>query len=83
MKRLRLKKEQYEKEIAEYKENTLREAEKRAKEIYEQIVATGVSGHNLEEEKCKKVALAVENRYLQVEEGLLQEVFEQLIGVEG
>lgn len=80
---LRLKKEQYEKEIITYKESTLKKAQERAKEIYDQIVAVGISGHDLEEEKCKKAALAVENRYLQIEEQLLQEVFEELFRVEG
>ena len=80
---LRLKKEQYEKEITSYRKDTLQRAQERANEIYEQIVATGISGHNLEEEKCKKTALAVENRYLQIEEQLLQEVFKELFEEEG
>lgn len=80
---LKLRKEQYEKEISTYRENTLKEAQKRAKEIYDQIVSIGISGHDLEEEKCKKAALTVENHYLQIEEQLLQEVFEELFRVEG
>ena len=80
---LKLKKEQYEKQMQEYKESTLAEAREKAKEVYEQIVAVGMTRHHLEEEKCKMISLAVENHYLQVEEALLKQVFEELVVVEG
>lgn len=80
---LRLRKEQYEKEISIYKDTVLKKAQKKAQDIYDQIVATGMGEHQLEGEKCKKAALVLENRYLQVEETLLNNIFEELFGVEG
>lgn len=80
---LRLKKEEYEKQIEAYKESTLAEAREKAKEVYDQIVSVGMTRHHFEEEKCKKISLAVENHYLQVEEALLKQVFEELVAVEG
>ncbi len=80
---LKSRQAQYEKEIDSYREEKIKAAKKRAHEIYEQIVEAGISGHNLEEEKCKKNSLIVENRYLQIEEELLKEVLNELLGMEG
>ena len=80
---LKLKREQYEKEISDYRDEVITRAYKRADEVYEQIVSTGTQQHDLEEQKCKKIALVVENRYLQIEETLLQNTFNELFGVEG
>lgn len=77
------KREQYEKEILTYREEHLRKAQERAQELYNQIIATGESNHDLEEEKSKKLALAAQNRYLEVEKALLDEVFNELFRVEG
>lgn len=80
---LKEKKQQYENEMTSYREETLAKAKKQAEEIYEQIVSSGMTGHNLEEEKCKKLALVAQNKYLRVEDVLLNEVFDELFGVEG
>ena len=80
---LKLKQEQYEKEINDYKEQVLANAYKQADEIYEQIITTGTKEYSLEEEKCKKIALTIENRYLQIEEILLKDTFNELFKVEG
>lgn len=79
---LKERKEQYEKEMFDYREESLRRANERANEIYNQIIETGETGHSLEEEKCKKLALVAQNRYLEIEEILLNEVFNQLFRVE-
>lgn len=79
---LKERKEQYEKEMLDYREESLKKANERANEIYNQIIVTGETGHNLEEEKCKKLALAIQNRYLELEETLLNEVFNELFRVE-
>lgn len=79
---LKERKEQYEKEMLDYREESLRRANERANEIYNQIIETGETGHSLEEEKCKKLALVAQNRYLEIEEILLNEVFNQLFRVE-
>lgn len=80
---LRLKKEQYEKEMSAYKEEVISKARQRAGEVYEQIVGAGMQNYQLEEEKCKQSALAIENRYLQVEECLLGSLFNEIFKVEG
>jgi len=80
---LKEKKEQYEKEMITYREESLKKANERANEIYNQIIETGNTNHNLEEEKCKKTALVAQNRYLEIEETLLNEIFEELFRVEG
>lgn len=79
---LKERKEQYEKEMLNYREESLRRANERANEIYNQIIETGETGHSLEEEKCKKLALVAQNRYLEIEKILLNEVFNQLFRVE-
>lgn len=80
---LKDKKQQYEKEMADYREETLAKAKERAQELYNEIVNAGETGQKLEEEKSKKLAFAAQNRYLQLEEGLVDEVFAALFGVEG
>lgn len=80
---LKEKKQQYEKEMADYRKETIEKAKERAQDLYKQIIDAGQTGHNLEEEKSKKLALVAQNRYLKVEEKLLSEVFTQLFGVEG
>lgn len=80
---LKEKKQQYEKEMADYRGETIAKAEERAQELYNQIVNAGKTEHNLEKEKSKKLALAAHNRYLEIEETLLNEIFSQLFGVEG
>lgn len=80
---LKEKKERYEREILAYREENLKKANERANEIYSQIIETGETGHSLEEEKCKKLALVAQNRYLEVEEKLLNEIFDELFRVEG
>lgn len=80
---LKNKQQQYEKEMIDYREETLAKAKQRAQELYHEIVNTGETGHNLEEERSKKLALVAQNRYLNREEALLNDVFDELFGVEG
>ena len=60
------------------------QALKERKEQYEKEILdyNGETDHNLEEEKCKKLARAVQNRYLELEEILLNQVFNELFRVE-
>lgn len=80
---LKDKKQQYEKEMADYREETLSKARERAQDLYNEIVNAGETGHELEEEKSRKSALVAQNRYLEIEASLLNEVFGELFGVEG
>lgn len=82
-KALKEKREQYENEILTYREENLAKAREQAKVLYDQIIMTGETGHNLEAEKCRKTAVMAQNRYLEIEESLLNEVFNEIIRVEG
>lgn len=80
---LKEKRQKYENEILAYREDKIRSANKQAEEIYNQIIITGETGSHLETEKCRKSALETQNRYLEIEETLLNEVFNELFRVEG
>ena len=79
---LKERKEQYEKEILDYREASLKRANEKANEIYNQIIGTSETGHHLEEEQYKKLSLVAQSRYLEIEETLLNEVFDELFRVE-
>ena len=79
---LKEKKEKYEKEMMDYREERLKNAHERAKEIYNQMIESGEKEHDLQEEKCKQLALVAQNRYLELEDSLLEEVFNKLFKVE-
>lgn len=74
---------QYEKEMLTYREETLAKAHKKADEIYNKIVLKGEQGHDLAASDCQKVISNAKNKYLEIEQVLLNEVFDELFGVEG
>lgn len=76
------KKEKYEKEMLNYREERLKNANERAREIYGQMIESGEREYHLQEEKCKQLVLVAQNRYLELEEVLLEEVFNKLFKVE-
>lgn len=76
------KKEKYEKEMLNYREERLKIANERAREIYNQMIESGEKEYYLQEEKCKQLVLVAQNRYLELEEVLLEEVFNKLFKVE-
>ncbi|MDF2614954.1 MAG: hypothetical protein K0S71_2740 [Clostridia bacterium] len=80
---LRLKREHYEEQMKIYKEDVLKKANARAEELYNQIVESGMGQYKIEEEKSKQAALLIENRYLQIEDALLDKIFSELFMVEG
>ena len=80
---LKEKRQKYENEMLVYREERIQSAHKQAEELYHQIIMTGETGNHLEIEKCKKSALETQNRYLEIEEALLNEVFNELFRVEG
>ena len=79
---LKEKQEKYEKEILDYREERLKAAQERGKEIYNQMIESGQKELTLQEEKTKQLTLIAENRYLELEETLLEEVFNKLFKVE-
>lgn len=75
---LKEKRHQYEEEMRLYRENSLKKAEEKAKEIYKEIVSLGESGNQVEAAKCRQNTQAVTNKYLESEELLLKEVLNEL-----
>ncbi|MHC1750217.1 MAG: hypothetical protein AB9856_18265 [Cellulosilyticaceae bacterium] len=80
---IKQKKESYENQIAQYKEEKMKEAQEKAQLLQEQIIETGKQEYHLHEEKSKKNAMLLENKYIQIENSLLDQVFEELFGVVG
>lgn len=80
---LKSKRHQYEEELKFYREKTLEEAKKKGEAIYQQVLSSGEKSYRQEEEKCRRIAQNLENYYLQIEEKLLEQVFEALFKVEG
>lgn len=80
---LKLRQEQYEKKMEDYKKEVFEKAELKANAIYEQILGESMKQFHLEEEKNKHRVLTMENHYVEVKDQLLKEVFMKLFGVEG
>jgi hypothetical protein len=80
---LKLKIQQYEEEMSAYKEDVLEKTNQRANELYEHIIESSMGQYNIAEEKSKKTALLIENRFLQIEKELLDKVFYEIFAVEG
>lgn len=76
------RKEYYEKEMADYSIERLAHAEEKAKASYDNIIAAAKQQYEFEEEKAKQMCLLIENRYLQIESQLLDEVFNKIFAVE-
>lgn len=79
---LKLRKKVYEEEMKQYKENKLARARKKADELYTQIIENALTEAQFQEEKSKKMALGIQNRYLQSESVLLDKIFKELFLVE-
>ncbi|MBE6022908.1 MAG: hypothetical protein E7231_06710 [Cellulosilyticum sp.] len=80
---LKEKRSQYEKEMLTYREEKICKAQEKADALYQQIVMRGEQSNVAEIEKCRQLAKASQNRYLEVEADLLDEVFNDLFRVEG
>ncbi|MDF2877263.1 MAG: hypothetical protein K0S30_359 [Clostridia bacterium] len=79
---VQLRKQEYEEEIKQYKEDKLVRAKKKADELYSQIIENALTEAQFQEEKSKKMALSIQNRYLQSENILLDKIFKELFLVE-
>lgn len=80
---LQAKRNEYEVQMEQYEKQTLDKAEEKAKGIYNQIVENGKSESLLQEEKAKKMALSIKNKYMEIETKLLDEAFHELFMMEG
>lgn len=81
--RIETRRKYYEEQMQKYEEERLQEAEKRAEELYKNSIVGAEQQAQFEEEKAKQMSLLIENRYLQVEEKMLQALFDKLFMTEG
>lgn len=77
------KRQEYEKKISNYRLDKLALAKKNAELIYENIQANVEKEENVQKEKVKKVSMQIEKKYLQVEDELMQKIFNKLFVLEG
>lgn len=80
---IKFKQDQYEEKIKKYRDEVIQKANERAEELYKQIIENGMKQYQIEEEKNKQVELAMKNRYLQIEEKLLEQLFNEIFVTEG
>ena len=80
---LEKKKQDYMNELKAYKENKLSKAEKKASEVYKQILDQGEQAIKVEEERAKQIGLAVQYNYIQSEAQLVEQLFQELLQMEG
>lgn len=81
--RIDARRKYYEEQMEAYAKERLEKTKIKAEALYESIVLGANQQAQFEEEKAKQMNLLVENRYLQVEEKMLQEVFDKLFMMEG
>lgn len=77
------KKQEYENQLVSYRNEKIALAKKRAELIYENIEVNLEKEKNLQEEKIKKISIQMENRYSQVENDVIQKIFNKLFVLEG
>ncbi len=79
---VKLRKEYYENQMNDYEKTRLEEASEKAEESYNHIIEAAKQQYEFQEEKAKQVCLLIENKYLQVEAQLLDEVFSKMFLME-
>lgn len=79
---LEKRKQSYISAMKEYKLHKISKANKKAEEMYAQIVGEGEYALEIEEEKSKQLTLRIQNKYLKVEEELVDKIFKELFVVE-
>ncbi|MBP3888935.1 MAG: hypothetical protein J6F30_15015 [Cellulosilyticum sp.] len=80
---LQEKRKAYEKQMSDYYETRIQKAKEKAEQIYSQIVSSGEDEHHIESEKSRKSMVTIQNYYTEIEQTLLDEVFNELFKVEG
>ena len=80
--RIEARRKYYEEQMEIYETERLKEAEERATLTYDQIMLAAEQQFKFEEEKAKQITLLIENRYMQVEETLIETLFNKLFVVE-
>ena len=77
------KKQEYENKLTSYRNEKLAIANKKADLIYKSIEDDLEKEESLQKEKIKKISIQIENRYLQVENDVIQKIFQKLFVLEG
>lgn len=65
-----------------YEKEKLEEAQRQADVLYRKIVELGEEASKVELERSKQLALQIENKYLQIEAQLLEEIFAEFFVLE-
>lgn len=73
----------YEQQIETYHQETIQKARERAEKIYNEIIMAGETRCHVEADQSRESVSTMQNRYFEVEKILLNEVFDELFGVEG
>lgn len=76
-------KEKYEKQMATYKKEHIEAANAEAKRIIDDLVSQGEAIAAAEEAKSQSIIKKVKDAYVKIEDGLLDEIFNELFEVEG
>lgn len=79
---LERRKQEYTMQMKAYKEQKLFKAQKKAEEMEKKIIKEGEQALRIEEEKAKQATLRIQNKYLQIENGLIDRLFKELFVVE-
>lgn len=80
--RIEVRRKYYEEQMETYEKERLKEAAQKGEELYNSIIAASEQQFKFEEEKAKQISLLIENKYLQVEQTMLTEIFNKLFAVE-
>lgn len=77
------KRQEYEKMMEDYRNKVLFDAKQKASELYDEIIHQAEHEAHIEEEKCKKESLLVEELYLKIEKQILDKIFKAMFLAEG
>lgn len=72
----------YQSQMKAYEKEKLEEAQRQADVLYRKIVELGEEASKVELERSKQLALQIENKYLQIEAQLLEEIFAEFFVLE-
>nr|WP_312576384.1 hypothetical protein [Sedimentibacter sp.] len=76
------KKQEYENAITNYRNEKIAIAKKNAEIIYANVETNLEKEENIQKEKIKRISMEMENRYLQVENDVIQKIFNKLFVLE-
>lgn len=76
------KKQEYENEITSYRNEKIAIAKKNAELIYADVEVNLEKEENIQKEKIKRISIEMENRYTQIQNEVIQKIFNKLFVLE-